>query len=114
MLFEQRILLNNTLHPRISVAAIAKRKLTKGTRIERGIGSFEVRGEAVRILDEPDHVPIGLLADAVLTRDVEAGELLRFDDVELPDTLALHAWQTILERVRLKKPVPESQLLSSG
>lgn len=114
VLFEQRILLNNTAYPRISVAAVAKRRLAKGTRIERGIGSFEVRGEAIRILDEPDHVPIGLLANAVLTRDVDAGELIRFDDVELPDTLALHAWQTVLERVRLKKPAPEAQALASA
>ncbi len=114
VLFEQRILLNNTAYPRISVAAVAKRRLAKGTRIERGIGSFEVRGEAIRILDEPDHVPIGLLANAVLTRDVDAGELIHFDDVELPDTLALHAWQTVLERVRLKKPAPEAQALASA
>ncbi len=114
VLFEQRILLNNTAYPRISVAAVAKRRLAKGTRIERGIGSFEVRGEAVRILDEPDHVPIGLLANAVLTRDVDAGELIRFDDVELPDTLAFHAWKTVLERVRLKKPAPEAQALASA
>lgn len=114
VLFEQRILLNNTAYPRISVAAVAKRRLAKGTRIERGIGSFEVRGEAIRILDEPDHVPIGLLANAVLTRDVDAGELIHFDDVELPDTLALHAWQTVLKRVRLKKPAPEAQALASA
>lgn len=113
-LFERRILINNTAHPRISVATIAKRRLPKGTRIARGIGSFEVRGEAVRILDEPEHVPIGLIADAVLIRDVEPGELIRFEDVELPDTLALRAWQAILEQVRLKKLPSEPQPLTSA
>jgi predicted homoserine dehydrogenase-like protein len=30
-------------------------------------------------------VPIGALHDAVLRRRIEPGEILRFDDVDLPD-----------------------------
>ncbi len=79
------VLLDNGARPRVSVAAIAKRSLDPGTRIAHGNGSFEVRGEAIVIADDPAHVPIGLLRDAVLRRRVESGQLLRIDDVDLPD-----------------------------
>ena len=91
--------LNNTQHPKISVGTIAKRRLEPGTQIERGLGSFDVRGETVRIAEEEGHVPIGLFANAVVTRTVEPGQLITFDDVELPDTLALRAWRDIERRV---------------
>ncbi len=78
-------LIHNSARPTVSVAAVAKRRLLAGTRIERGIGSFQVRGEAVRFDEAPGHVPIGVLQPAVLRRTVEAGEVLQWDDVELPD-----------------------------
>ena len=79
-------LIHNTVRPAISVAAVAKRRLLPGTRIERGIGSFEVRGEAVRVDEAPGHVPIGVLQPAVVRRRIEAGDVLQWDDVELPDS----------------------------
>ena len=39
-------LLNNSTAPRVGVAAVAKRKLKRGTMIEKGIGGFDVRGVA--------------------------------------------------------------------
>lgn len=89
------VLLNNGTHPRFSVAAVAKRDLPAGERISKGIGSFQVRGIAVETAEVPRHVPIGLLADARLVRPVKEGQLIAFDDVELPETLALHAWREI-------------------
>ncbi len=95
--------LDNSAEPTISVAAIAKRDLVPGERIDQAIGSFAVRGGSVRIVEEPNHIPIALLANAVMERKVEAGQLLRFDDVTLPESLALSAWQQVehaaLERV---------------
>lgn len=93
------ILLNNTTTPRISVAAVAKKKLEAGTCIDRGIGSFEVRGECVRIAENPEHVPIGLLNEAVVQREIEPGARLTMEDVELPDNLATRAWHETLSRV---------------
>ncbi|MGV2623097.1 UNVERIFIED_CONTAM: NAD(P)-dependent oxidoreductase [Halobacillus marinus] len=90
------ILLNNSTSPRLSVAAVAKKNLAAGTNIAHGIGSFEFRGEAVRINDEPSHVPIGLLRNAVLKRPMEEGEMVRFSDIDLPDSFALHVWKKIL------------------
>ncbi len=87
------VLLNNTENPEISVAAIAKRPLNSGYIIRRGIGSFDVRGIAVKIADNQGHVPIGLLADAVVTRHIEPGQYISFGDIELPESLALRAWQ---------------------
>jgi predicted homoserine dehydrogenase-like protein len=88
---------NNGPRPRVGVAAVAKRPLAAGERIETAIGGFEVRGEAVLIADEPDHVPIGLLAGATIERPVAAGETLRFADVSVPESLALRAWRWTLD-----------------
>lgn len=81
-------LLHNSGAPTIAVAAIAKRKLRPGERIDAGIGSFQVRGMAVRLSEEPDHLPIGLLYGATVTRAVEPEQMLTLDDVDLPDSYA--------------------------
>ncbi len=84
----QPVLLNNSATPTIGVAAVAKRRLQAGERIETGIGSFQVRGTAVRFRDEPRHLPIGLLYGATVTRPVEPEQMLTVDDVDLPDSYA--------------------------
>lgn len=91
-------LLNNGPNPRYGVSAVAKRDLAAGETIERGVGGFSVRGEGTAIANDREHVPISLLTGAVLRRDVRAGETLRFDDVDLPESEALAAWRSILER----------------
>jgi predicted homoserine dehydrogenase-like protein len=93
VLREGRGLLDNSARPQVSVAALAKREIRAGTRIEQGIGSFDLRGEAVRIGEHAGHLPIGLVAQATITRRVRPGDLLGFDDVDLPETLALQAWR---------------------
>ena len=93
------VFLNNTENPAISVAAVAKRPLDPGDIIRRGIGSFDVRGIAVRIADNPDHVPIGLLANALIRRHIEPEQQIIFDDVEIPESLALHAWRETGQKV---------------
>ena len=92
------VLLNNSISPKFSVAAIAKRDLKPGEKIQKGIGSFDVRGEAVYIEKHPDHVPIGLLADATFKKEVKEGEIVIFDDVDLPKSLALDIWGKIIGR----------------
>ncbi|MGI9501216.1 MAG: NAD(P)-dependent oxidoreductase, partial [Geminicoccaceae bacterium] len=64
---EGRALLNNSSTPRIGVAAVAKRDLAPGTRIERGLGSFDLRGISVNLADRPGHLPICLANDLTLT-----------------------------------------------
>jgi predicted homoserine dehydrogenase-like protein len=90
-----RILLDNSARPVASVCTVVKRDLKLGDKIASGIGSFDVRGEAVRIVDTAGHVPIGLLADAVIKRPLKRGDIIGMDDVELPDSLALRAWKDI-------------------
>ncbi|HSQ93079.1 MAG TPA: NAD(P)-dependent oxidoreductase, partial [Methanoregula sp.] len=87
------VLMNNGPHPTISAASVAKRDFSPGDRIEKGTGSFDARGVAVRIREHPDHVPIGLLADAVVTRAIRRGGIITFDQVELPPSLALEIWE---------------------
>jgi len=97
------VLLNNGECPTVSVAAIAKTDLEPGQRIDRGIGSFMVRGSCVPIAGCPDHVPIGLLYNAVVKRRVAAGVVLTWDDLELPESLARDIWTDIQGR---KSAVP--------
>jgi predicted homoserine dehydrogenase-like protein len=93
-------LINNSTAPTISVAAKAKRSLLPGERIYKASGSFEFRGIAVRMEEHLDHVPIGLLSQAILKRPIDEGQIVRFDDVELPDSLAWRAWnETLSKRV---------------
>lgn len=95
MLGGGRPLLTNSSTPTVSVAAIAKCELRPGQRIRRGIGSSLLRGSAVGMADYPDHVPIGLISNAVIERPVEEGQQLTSKDVHIPDSLALKAWREI-------------------
>ncbi len=98
----QGVLLGNGAAPVVSVAAIAKTDMSAGEWIDKAVGSFEFRGRAIRIEDDPDHVPISLLTQAVLKRRLRAGDVVRYDDVELPDSLALKFWhKTMAHRVRI-------------
>lgn len=92
------VLLNNSKNPTISIAAVAKRDIQAGEKIEKGIGSFKVRGEAVHIERSNDHVPIGILVNAVMRRNVKCGEIITFDDVDLPSSLALTACLEMLNK----------------
>lgn len=92
------VLLNNGENPQISVATIAKRRLMPGEIVKRGIGSFMVRGEAIKIAENPQHVPIGLVFDVVLKRYVEPGQVITFDDIEISESQALVAWQETIRQ----------------
>ncbi|MGF1475832.1 MAG: hypothetical protein ACFB6S_09740 [Geminicoccaceae bacterium] len=85
--------------PAYSVAAIAKEPLAAGTRFAYGVGSLSLKGETVRTIDHPNHLPIGLAQGVVLTKTVEQGELLSLENVELPDSLAADAWMSRRGRV---------------
>lgn len=82
-------LLTNSARPHISIAAIAKREMKAGEKLPYAIGSFDVRGEAIKVEDARGHVPIGILEKAVIKTSVEPGQILTWDDVDLPDSLAL-------------------------
>ena len=88
-----RVLLDNSSSPELSLAAIAKRDLPSGKRIKNGIGSFDLRGHAIRIEDHPDHIPIGLIQHATIAKPVKTGTLLTAEHVELPDSLAYKMWK---------------------
>ncbi len=90
------VLLDNSNAPKFSVAGVAKHDLKAGEVIEKGIGSFMVRGTAIKIANHPSHIPIGLLSNATLKRDIKEGEKIHFDDVLLPDSLALDVWKEII------------------
>lgn len=98
--YNNSILLDNGKFPTVSVATVAKKSLKAGSVIEKGIGSFEVRGECVTFSEKVDHVPIGLMSNVRLKYDIEPGQVISFSDVEIPDSLALNAWfETIKNNV---------------
>jgi predicted homoserine dehydrogenase-like protein len=89
-------LLTNSLSPVATIAAVAKRPLARGARIETALGGFELRGEAVEIAGNEAAVPITLLDGARLTRALEPGQIVTQADVEVPETLALALWRESL------------------
>ncbi len=89
-------LLNNSPEPRINVVAVAKRDLPAGHHFDLAIGGPDVRGEAMRISEADGAPPIGLLTGARLRHSVAAGQIIAASDVDIPDSLAKHAWQSTL------------------
>jgi len=92
------VLLNNGSNPKISVATVAKRDLEIGEYIEKGIGSFDVRGEAINIIDDINHIPIGLFEKIKIKKEIKAGDRIYFNDVEIPESRALEIWREIIKR----------------
>lgn len=89
-------LLTNGTAPRIGVRGLSKRALPAGHRIGQAIGGFELRGEAAE-LGEFREVPLALLQDAVLRRDLPPQTPVRWEDVELPPSRALELVQAGLK-----------------
>ena len=81
------------------IAAVAKRAIPAGTRIETALGGFELRGEALSIAGNADAVPITLLDGARTRRALEKGAVVREADVEVPETLARALWRRTVPRV---------------
>lgn len=95
-----RPLLNNTVNPTVTVAAVAKRDIEPGYWMKRGAGGYDVRGEAVLIAEAPDAVPIGLLDGVRVSQRIEKGRTLTWNDVEIPSSIALDAALALRERAR--------------
>ncbi|MDD2807155.1 MAG: NAD(P)-dependent oxidoreductase [Patescibacteria group bacterium] len=90
---------NNGQNPTVQVASITKRIIEAGEKINRGLGGFDIRGEAVKIADYPNAVPIGLLANAEFIKKVDHNKMVTFADVKLPPSLALEMWQQTLKEL---------------
>ena len=86
------MLLNNSINPRITVGAVAKKAIKKDGIIKLGAGSCDVRGKAIKIEENKDKVPICLLRHTRLKRDIEPSHILTFDDVELEASNALNCY----------------------
>ncbi|MGF1663264.1 MAG: SAF domain-containing protein, partial [Kineosporiaceae bacterium] len=89
-------------HWTAEVGAAAKRDLRAGQTID-GIGGFTVRG----VIDPaPDFardglVPLGVLAGARMVRDVPAGQLLTYEDVDVDDTSTIVSLRRLQDGLRL-------------
>ncbi len=94
-------LLNNSSSPRVAVVAVAKRDIAPGYWMERGAGGYDVRGEASMMTEAPDAVPMGLLDGVQITRRIEKGQTLTWDDVDIPECTALDAALALRDRATL-------------
>ena len=92
-------LITNGRAPTALIAAVAKRAIPAGARIETALGGFELRGEAAAIAGHEDAVPITLLDGARTRRAIEPGATIREADVEVPETLARALWRRTVARV---------------
>jgi predicted homoserine dehydrogenase-like protein len=77
--------------PVVDTVTIAKRNLSAGEEVD-GIGGHTVYGvaENASVAREENLVPISLVSGATVTTDVERGEPLRYDDVELEESDLLY------------------------
>lgn len=89
------ILLNNSVSPRITVGAVAKKPLKAGATIKKGAGGFDVRGHAIQLAEYRDAVPICLLKQTRIIKDIAPDEIVRFEHVDLAETKALEIYRQI-------------------
>lgn len=97
------VLLNNSAHPRYTVAAVAKRPIRAGSVIRKGAGGFDVRGQAVPLAEHRDAVPVCLLRDSMVVRNIEPGQVVRFEDVVMTESRALSLYRSIAEAPKPQK-----------
>lgn len=98
VLLQRSILLNNSENPTVSVATVAKKDIYRGKFVKQGIGSFDFRGEAVKIKEAVNHVPIGLMKEVRIVENLEKNQQITFADIELPDSFALSIWKKIFKK----------------
>lgn len=105
VLKDQSPLLNNSAVPTVGVAAFPKKMLAVDTQISRGIGGSEFFGMACPIEQMTNLVPIGLLDDATIVKELQPGSPVTWEQVDCPQSLARDAWFAILQRVHESKSI---------
>ena len=96
------------IHPRAwraEVAAGTKRAVKAGETID-GIGGEYVYGmiDSAETAREENLVPLGLLAGARLTRDVDVDHLLTYDDVELDTSTTIYQLRALQDQLLATEP----------
>lgn len=91
------MLLNNSAKPSLTVVAVAKKEIFRGENIERGAGGFDVRGVAVKLHDNLNAVPVCLLSHTKVIKNVEPGQIIQFDDVDMADSKALEIYRSLIQ-----------------
>ncbi len=96
------------IHPRAwraEVAAGTKRPLKAGEVID-GIGGHHVYGmiDSAETAREENLAPLGLLAGARLTRDVDVDHILTYDDVEIDSNTTIAQLRALQDRLLATEP----------
>ncbi|HSI25253.1 MAG TPA: hypothetical protein VK952_06495 [Methylotenera sp.] len=90
------MLINNSANPEFTITAVAKGKIARGSVIEKGAGGFDVRGVAAKMSTNKNAVPVCLLQNTRVIRDIEPGQIVCFDDVEMAESNALNFYSQII------------------
>lgn len=98
MALRGEILLNNSSKPGTGVIARAKKDMQPGERIDRALGGFQCRGEAVPFSSHQQHPPIGLLQYATVEKPIDAGTAIRWEQISLPESRALTLFRKLLAK----------------
>jgi predicted homoserine dehydrogenase-like protein len=101
-------------HWTAEVGAETKRDIKAGEKID-GIGGYTVRGMIDDSADfvRDNGVPLGVLAGATVVRDVPAGHLLTYDDVELVEDSVIVRMRRIQESMDDQTPPDLATLRAS-
>ncbi len=85
--------------PTAETVAVAKRDLKVGETID-ALGGFTVYGmiESATDARSANHLPLGLAPGGVVTKDVEMGQTLTYDDVDLDDGSMIRQLRRLQDR----------------
>ncbi|HEX7405839.1 MAG TPA: SAF domain-containing protein [Candidatus Nanopelagicaceae bacterium] len=74
-------------HLQAEVVSMAKKDLSPGEKID-GIGGYTIRGYAdnARDAQRDNLVPIGLMQNAIVTKEIKVGELITYDHVQVDES----------------------------
>jgi len=74
-------------HLQAEVVSMAKKDLIPGEKID-GIGGYTIRGYAdnARDAQRDNLVPIGLMQNAIVTKEIKVGELITYDHVQVDES----------------------------
>lgn len=99
VIHERTTISSNSLQRTADVVAVAKKNLSPGDKID-GIGGYAVRGviENYEVSVAQGLLPVGVLENALVVRNVKEGQLLKRADVEFPGSSAAYElWVRQLE-----------------
>lgn len=87
VVFSKKETINNSLTPKLTTIAVAKRNIKKGEVLD-GIGGDLVYGIIEKIERSKEYLPVGISHRCVVTKEIKKDEKIMVSNVTLPDNIA--------------------------